>query len=328
MRTRIGIAFSLLFVAICCGRGLAQTPPAPLTSAAPYAPQAPVSGTLKLAGSRTMNQLAAVWTDSFRQLHPDSKAELDFHGSETAFKDLGGDKPAIGLLSRELTKADQEAFASAHPGQKLVDVKAAFGAIAVVVHPDNPIKSLSLAQLKLLFGQADGKQDVTWGQVGLEGDWATIPVVRVAPDEASGSRVQFNSLVLGPQTKPATVTAHSWHTKIVEDVAAQRGAVGFVNFANSRTDKVRTTPIVATEGGVPVPLTVQTIAAGQYPLLRPLSVIVVLGKDGIKDPLVTEFVHYVLSRNGQEDVIKDGFQPLGRAALLEQFDHLGWNTAK
>ena len=75
-------------------------------------------------------------------------------------------------------------------------------------------------------------------------------------------------------------------------------------------------------------LDAESIASGDYPLIRPLSLIVVMGKDGVTHPLVAEFLRYVLSVNGQEDVIKDGFQPLGRAELLEQIDHFGLESSE
>jgi len=70
------------------------------------------------------------------------------------------------------------------------------------------------------------------------------------------------------------------------------------------------------------------VASGKYPLIRPLTVVVAVGDKGVESPLATEFLKYVLSRDGQADVIKDGFQPLGRADLLEQYDRLGWNQVK
>ena len=77
-----------------------------------------------------------------------------------------------------------------------------------------------------------------------------------------------------------------------------------------------------------VPLSAETVAAGKYPLIRPLSLIVVADDKGIKNPLVDELVRYVLSRHGQDDVLKDGFSPLSRAALLKQYDSLGWHSVK
>ncbi|HEY1066504.1 MAG TPA: PstS family phosphate ABC transporter substrate-binding protein [Pirellulales bacterium] len=304
----------------------------PSSGASPYLPEQLACGELKLSGSRTMSAVAAVWSDGFKHLHPASAAKLDFQGSETAFAQLAGDAPAIGLLSRDLTAAEQEAFTKAHPDRRLVAITAAYDALAVIVHPENPIEGLTLPQLKTLFAQPAGANanpaPLTWASVGLTEDWANTPVVRFAPDEQSGARAQFVERVLGPGAKPAPATPYSWHTKIVEEVAAQRGAIGFVNAAAARSRKVRTVPIAAEAPGEFVPLSPETIAAETYPLRRPLSLLVVLKNDAIASPLTAEFVRYVLSQNGQDDVVKDGFQPLGRSELLEQFDKLDWNQAK
>jgi phosphate transport system substrate-binding protein len=303
-----------------------QPPQAVGSVADPYVPESLVTGELLLAGSRTMSQLAAVWTDGFRHIHPDVMAKFDFQGSETAFDQLAGEGATAGLLSRAMTPAEQDAFAKAHPGLKLVAVDAAFDAIAVVVALDHPVEALSIDQLKVLFSRSD--KAATWGDVGVEGEWTDVPVVRFGPDENSGSRAQFFSQVLGAEGQPADLTPHAWHTQIIEDVAKTKGAIGFVSAANARTDKVRTLAIARVAGGPAVPLTPETIAAETYPLIRPLSLVVVLDDKGVRNPLVGEFVKYVLSRGGQGDVVKDGFQPLGRSHLLMQHDHLGWNQIK
>ncbi|MFV0446146.1 MAG: PstS family phosphate ABC transporter substrate-binding protein [Planctomycetaceae bacterium] len=313
-----------LFASALTVRGQDQV--APVTVAAPYVPAELAKGDLHLSGSRTMSELAAVWTDGFQFLHPDVTAQLDFQGSETAFENLSDKQAVIGLLSRQLTSAEEEAFAAAHPGLKLLGVTAAYDAIAVVVAPDLPVNALSIPQLKTLFEQHDNA--VTWGRVGLEGDWKDVLVTRFSPDENSGARGEFFALVLGAEGKPAHLTAHAWHTQIITDVGQQRGAIGFVSAANARSDQVRTVAIAAEEGAAPVPMTPESIASGRYPLIRPLTLVVVVGDNGVQPPLVAEFLRYVLSRNGQEDVVKDGFQPLGRSQLLEQYDRLGWNQIK
>jgi phosphate transport system substrate-binding protein len=303
-------------------------PVAPVSVADPYAPENPVSGSLSLVGSRTMSELAAIWTDGFRHIHPDVKATFDFQGSETALESLSDDGSVIGLLSRDLSSAEQDEYANAHPGLKLHAVSAAYGAIAVIVHRNNPVPGLSLAQLKTLFAQSDEAAALTWSKFGAADDWANTPVVRIVPDKNSGARGQFVARVLGVDGELAAAKEYSWHKKIVDEVAADRGAVGFVSYANSLTDAIRTVPLSARNGGPYVPLTAESIASGKYPLIRPLSLVVVTEDDHIKNPLVADFVRYVLSLNGQEDVVKDGFQPLNRPALLEQLDKLGWNRSK
>lgn len=297
--------------------------------APPYAPRTLAKGTLHLTGSRTMAQLAVVWTDGFRHLHPDVKAEFSFKGSETAIASLDQKTSPVGLMSRGLTDADRKAFEEKHPTFKLAEVDVAFGAIAVIVPPENPVQSLSLAQLEVLFGDHEQAAHLTWGQLGLGGDWDARPVHRYVPDEKSGTRGQFAASVLGANGRlAAPAAAHGWHQQIVQDVAKDAGAVGVVSWANAHSSSIRVVPIASALGGRAVDLSAEMIASGDYPLVRPLSVVVALEDGEIADPLVAEFLRYILSENGQSDVIKDGFQPLGRARLLEQYDRLGWHQAK
>lgn len=292
-----------------------------------YVPQKLASGELKLVGSRTMSELAGVWTDGFTHVHRDVKPKFDFQGSATIFDALKADAPIVGLLSRGLTTADEEAFAKTAPGKKLIEIDAAFDAIAVVVHKDNPIQGLTFAQLKTLFGK--GPDSLTWDAVGLDGVWDETPVARFAPGEGAGARGEFAARVLGEKGEFGKLSTEDWHTKIVEQVAATKGGIGIVSFANSRSDKVRAVPLAIKPGVAFTPLSAETISSGRYPLVRPLSLIVIADdKGGVKQPLVAEFVRYVLSSHGQDDVVKDGFSPLPRAVLLKQYDRLGWNSVK
>ncbi|MEZ6064618.1 MAG: substrate-binding domain-containing protein [Planctomycetaceae bacterium] len=321
-----GVAVSLpAMLAAQVVEGPAASPGA-VSPADPYLPRDLVGGSLSLSGSRTMGQLATVWTDGFQHLHPEFESELDVRGSETAFDRLAGERPAVGLLSRSLDEAEQANFAKAHPGERIVAVQVAIDAVAVIVHPENPITHLTLEELRTLFAATDGAA-VTWGNIGLEGEWAEAPVNRYLPDENSGSRGQFAALVLGDASF-ASAQTHGSHSRIVEAVAQDRTAIGVVSRAHAQSETVRALALSRRATETPRHLEPDSIASGQYPLTRPLSIVVVLNEQGMKSSLVEEFMRYVLSRSGQEDVVKDGFQPLSRAELLEQYDRLGWNQLK
>ena len=325
---------SLFLLTLLTGGMIASSVEAQLANefvspADPYAPKELVAGELSISGSRTMSQLAAVWSDGLRHIHPEFATQLDFQGSETALDRLIGETPSIGLMSRELSDEEQQEFSAARQGLRLLAINTAHDAVAVIVHPDNPLEGLTLDQLKTLFATQDGSDGLTWSVVGVDEDeWKDRPVVRLIPDAQSGARGQFAARVFGGEVDLHADTEHSWHTKIVEVVATDPGAIGVVSYQNTRTDRVRTVPIADEEGEPLVAPFPGSIATGGYPLIRPLSIVVAVGDDGVRDPLVSEFLRYVLSREGQADVVKDGFQPLGRSELLEQFDRLGWNRVK
>lgn len=310
------------------GQESAAAPASFVSAAEPYLPAKPVAGKLALVGSRTMSQLAAVWSDGFRHIHPEAEITLDFQGSGTALAQLTPGGATLGLLSRDLTPAEAADFAAKHPGGKIIPVATAYDALAVIVHGDNPIEGLTLAQLKRLFGDSDEQKPLTWGDLGLSGEWAALPVTRFAPGEQSGARGQFQTVVLGEGGTFADLSAFDWHTRIVEEVTAARGAIGFVSLANARSPLVRVVPVAATETATAVLPTPERIAERSYPLIRPLTLVLAVPEAGPGEGLASEFVRYVLSRNGQEDVVKDGFQPLGRSEVFAQHDRLGWTTLK
>lgn len=297
------------------------------TVADPYVPAELVQGELELVGSRTMSELAAIWADGFIHIHPDVEISLSFEGSETALEQLSAQGTTLGLISRDLTEHDQAAFAEDHPDTVLIPVTTGFDALAVVVHPDNPVESLTIEQLALLFGTTSEPAPTNWGVLDVGDDFADMPLRRTVTGEHSGSYEHFRTLVLGGN-EFAESESHDWHAEIVETVATDPGAIGFVSLMNSRSESVRVVPLSIDDDHEAMLPTSAAIAAHDYPLTRPLTLVIAAPADGLSHPLLSEFVRYVLSEFGQFDVVKDGFQPLGRRELLEQYDRLGWNTIK
>jgi phosphate transport system substrate-binding protein len=117
------------------------------------------------------------------------------------------------------------------------------------------------------------------------------------------------------------------HAQVAGAVASAKGAIGYV----TRTcigDKVKLVPLRLDESSPAVAPSDEAIARGQYPLVRELYVVINHSEDKPAGALALEVVRYALSRNGQADVLKDGFLPLARPDLNAQFDKLGWNSDK
>jgi phosphate transport system substrate-binding protein len=303
-----------------------RPPPGP---GKPYRPAEELGGTLRIVGSRTLAHVAALWSEGFRRYHPKVVIDIQCEGTETASPEPKPAEETLWALSRELS-ADEVKKLESEGKQKLFPVCACEDLVAVIVHKDNPVRALSMAQLRELFGRDDAKgapEKVTWGAVGLTGDWAGLAVSPQTRDATSGTRTYFRQRVLGEGGKERPGKEHTTFRGVLEAVAKERGAVGFCRWVGDNPD-LKVVPLQATADDAPVAPSRDPVAAAKYPLLRRLSLVAAAPPEKKLSDLRREFLLYVLSRNGQEDAVKDGFIALDRAGLLEGLDHLGFNQTK
>lgn len=281
-----------------------------------YRPANDLSGQITLMGSTTMTNMASAWSDSFRQFYPNVQPKLEVRGSRGAVPAVMSGEATFGLLSRGVFDSEVTAFKEKFGYEPKV-VTVCMEHMAIYVHPDNPVRSLTLKQLQLVLA---GKTK-TWGEVGAEGPWANQPIRIHGRLPETGSRVYLEqALRMGNHHKPDY--EHKSNRDLVAAVSSDKIGIGYAGLIYS-SDAVKDVPI-ALSGERPA-IKVDSLAAaqGQYPLMRPLQ-FVINQKPGAKlDPVASQFVSYVLSRTGQEDVIRAGFQPIAATAAeiaQEQLD--------
>jgi phosphate transport system substrate-binding protein len=305
--------------------GEAGAEPAVFRSPAPpYSPDAPVKGKIRIVGSDTMQPVAEMWLRALTRYHPEAKFELDCRGSETALPALAKSESIIGLMSRPLSEDELKQLKDA--GASPVALAVGQDALAIVVHPDNPIREVSRESLQKVFAASKAAPPV-WGDLGHSGDWAKVPVVPQGRDPDSVARRYLRNWVLDANQEERKCAEHLTHAQVADAVAANKGAIGYVT-RTCASDKVKLVPLRLDEGSDAVAPNDEAIARGQYPLVRELYVVINHSEDKPAEPLALELVRYALSRNGQADVLKDGLLPLARPDLNAQFDKLGWNSDK
>jgi phosphate transport system substrate-binding protein len=293
--------------------------------APPYSPDAPVKGTIRIVGSDTMQPVAEMWLRGLARYHPDAQFELDCRGSETALPALAKSDSMIGLMSRPLSEDELKQLKDS--GAMPVALVVGQDALAIVVHPENPIREISRESLQKVFASNKDAAAPTWGDLGLSGEWAKMPVVPQGRDPDSVARRYLRNWVLDASQEERKCAEHLTHAQVASAVAANKGAIGYVT-RTCVSEKVKLVPLRLDKSGPPVAPSDEAIARGQYPLVRELYVVINHSEDKPGGPLALEMVRYALSRSGQADVLKDGFLPLARPDLNTQFDKLGWNSDK
>ena len=164
-----------LFLAVAITAAVAATAAVVADTAFPaYKKAGAVAGSLKSIGSDTMNNEMALWAEGFRGFHPEVKIEVEGKGSSTAPPALIAGTANFGPMSRAMKSEEIDQFEKQF-GYKPTQLRTSIDMLAVYVNKDNPIKGLTLQQVDAIFSKTlkggYGKQIVTWGDLGLSGEW-------------------------------------------------------------------------------------------------------------------------------------------------------------
>jgi phosphate transport system substrate-binding protein len=270
-----------------------------------------VSGALTSVGSDTMNNLTTLWGETFRKLYPSVKIQVEGKGSSTAPPALIAGASQLGPMSREMKPTEVDAFEKKY-GYKPTVFRTAYDALAVYVHKDNPLQKLTLDQVDAVYSKTrkrGGAAVTTWGQLGLTGEWASRPVSIYGRNSASGTYGFFKEHVLRNGDYKDTVKEQPGSASVVQGVTADRFGIGYSGIGY-RTSGVRAVPLTEKEGAANSDGNYEDVKSGRYPLARFLYIYVNKAPGKPLDPLVREFLKLVVSREGQEIVVKDGYLPL------------------
>jgi phosphate transport system substrate-binding protein len=277
-----------------------------------YKPVEGVSGTIKSVGSDTMNQMMTLWQEGFRRLYPNVTTEMEGKGSSTAPTALIAGTSSVGPMSRMMKQDEIAKFEKAF-GYKPLAIPTSIDMLAVYVHKDNPIEVLSLQQIDAIFSKARlgglTKEIRTWGELGLTGEWADKPLVLYGRNSASGTYAYFKEHALFGGDFKDSVKEQAGSSSVVGAVATDKYAIGYSGIGTMTAD-VRAVPLKADARSATVEAKPENAYAGTYPLARVLYMYVNHKPGSDLDPLRREFVRYVLSKQGQSDVVKDGYFPL------------------
>jgi phosphate transport system substrate-binding protein len=287
---------------------------------AAYTKTSGVSGSLSSIGSDTMNNLLTLWGESFSRLYPNVKLQVEGKGSSTAPPALIAGTAQLGPMSRQMKPTEIDEFEKKF-GYKPTELRTSFDALAIYVHKDNPIPSLTLAQADAIFSKTRkggaAKDAATWGDLGLTGDWATRPISIYGRNSASGTYGFFKEHVLKNGDYKDTVKEQPGSASVVQGVTSDRYGIGYSGMGY-RTSGVRLVPLVESDGHATSEGSYEDVVSKKYPLARYLFLYVNKAPGKPLDPLVREFVALVLSREGQEVVVKDGYLPLTPAIVTEE----------
>lgn len=275
-----------------------------------YKPVSGVSGNLNSIGSDTLNNLMTLWAEGFKKAYPNVNIQIEGKGSATAPPALIEGTAQLGPMSRSMKQDEIDKFEKKF-GYKPLEIKVAIDALAVFVHKDNPIKGMTMQQIDGVFSstyKAGGKDLNQWGALGLT-PWEGKAISVYGRNSASGTYGFFKEVALAKGDFKPSVKEQPGSSAVVQGISSDVYGIGYSGMGYL-TPGVKAVPLAPKTGGKYFEASYENCLSGDYPLARFLYIYVNQKPNAPMDRLTGEFLKYVVSREGQEIVVKDGYFPI------------------
>lgn len=319
----------------------------------PYHPEQTVSGTIRIWGHGAYDRkrdfigaLVSAWERGFQQYEPGVRFENHLVGTAAAIGALYTGRGDLALMGREIwppeIAAFKEVFGYPPTGLDVVtgsfDVRNRDYALVVFVHKDNPIKGLTLAQLRAIFAAPDrpgARAARTWGDLGLTGPWRDRPIHLYGLAISRGFARFFEQRVFdgGELWRPSLREfadlkgskggATDGGQRMLDAMAADPDSIGYAGLLYHDPD-VRPVALAESAGEPYVEPTRDSVMDHSYPLTRMVTMFLNRAPGKPVDAKLREFLRYVLSREGQQAVLADGrgYLPVLAPAAARELDKL------
>ncbi len=326
-----------------------------LKSMPEYRADKKVSGVIRSWGSNHMGTLMTYWEEGFRKYQPKVWFEDTLKGTASAQFGLHLNVADLALSGRQIFpyeyygiyRRSQMYTVEIAVATGSYDVLSKSTAIGVFVQKDNPISKLTLKQLDGIYGDQrnggwqvmDWNTDVartekenirTWGQLGLTGEWADKPIHVYGPPGLYPGGVSFFQMRVmgGADTWNESLREFDDRKLMMAALSKDPYGIAYTTMAYN-TLQVKTLALAEKQGRPYVALTKSNVANRTYPLTR--FAYIYFAPDTPNgdpanpkvDPKVKEFLRYILSRQGQQDVMREGaYLPLTADVAREQLQKL------
>jgi phosphate transport system substrate-binding protein len=269
-------------------------------------PEASTRNVIQNKGSDTLVNVAQAWAEHYSKGDSGTMIAVSGGGSGTGISAMINGTVDIANASRKMK--DKEVAAARKNGIDPIEHVVGFDALAVYVHKNNPVESLTLEQLARIYGEHG---DVThWSQIGVQMEGKADEIIRVSRQNNSGTYVYFKETVLGKKGEYKLGSLDMHGSKDVVDLCEKTpGAIGYSGLAYA-TDHVKLVPVVNQSGKAVLP-SIESAVNGEYPIARPLFMYTA----GQPQGSIKQYLDWILSSEGQQILHDKGYAPVNTAAL-------------
>jgi phosphate transport system substrate-binding protein len=252
--------------------------------------------TLTIKGSDTMLPMITALAQAYVTVHPDTQISVTGGGSTVGIADIINGTIDLGMSSRIVNPEEEKRADFRRVG--LQDIIVALDGVTVIVHPQNPVNELTIAQLRQIF---TGKIK-NWMEVGGPNQ-AIQPVSR---DPDSGTAAFFKERVLQSENYKSGIQLAASNAAVVQSVSQELWSIGYVGFAFAEGAGVKVVGVKKNNASPAVSPSLPTVRDGSYPLERPLHIYASSKASG----LALAFLEFVLSPEGRRIAREKGYVPL------------------
>lgn len=251
---------------------------------------------MTIKGSDTMVHLVTAWAEAYQKKHTDKQISVTGGGSGTGIAAMINGTTDVAMASRKMK--DKEQKLAEKKGAKPMEHIVARDGIAVVLHPDNPIKELTMDQLRQIF---NGTLE-NWSKVGGPDQKITV----LSRESNSGTYVFFNKTVLEKDDFAATARLMPSSSAIIQSCTQDKWSIGYVGVGYTKNAKVTVVAVKKDKDAAGVKPSIPTVSDGSYPIARPLH----LYTRGEPAGMAKQLLEFVFSVEGQKIVEAKGYIPL------------------
>lgn len=279
-------------------------------------------GEIRSVGSDGMKSLMERWMDEFAARHPlVRRGERWEHlGTLNGFHALLSGHTDLAPMGRELWPEEAAAYRAAVGLERPVEIKVARGgfntpqrttAQVIFVHPDNPVRQITLAQLRAIFGE---HPTITrWGQLGAEGSWTDRPINIYMPPPASPNAMSMQISVLDGRgwdtsARPGSIA------ETANALAGDQAGIGFGGMEEG-VPGLKTLAVAEATDRPAIAPDYEAVSTGRYPLSRYMYIRLTRKPGRALPSHQREFLRYILGRQGQNAIVASGYFPLTETEL-------------
>ncbi len=260
--------------------------------------------TIKIDGSSTVYPITEAVAEEFQKEKKGAvRVTVGISGTGGGFKKFCSEEDAVRTdisdASRRIKPSEIEKCQAA--GIEFIELPVAYDAITVVVHPKNPVNSMTVAELKKMWEPEAQDKIMKWNQVNPT--WPDVELRLYAPGADSGTFDYFTDEIVGKSgASRADYTPSEDDNVLVQGVASDPSAIGYFGLAYYEANKGQLKGVAIDSGsGAVLPL-LETVRTGTYkPLSRPIFIYI--NTKAASRPEVKEFIEYYL--NNAEKLVKE-----------------------
>lgn len=317
MRTfQARLVSGLILAAGICGLGTLQAqtaqPRAKVPATIPgYQPQVQVKGPIDLIGTDALSDLGDEWSSAFRKVHPEANLIYRSKLTTDAIKGLLDGSSLLVISAREFTADENKAF-QAKFGYMPMRIPVCLDANIVFVNKNNPITSITMEQLDAIYSKTrlGGSKSaaVVWGDLGLKGEWAKLPIQAYTRAAGSATRSSVGEKVLLNGEFRTGIQDREDGSALAEAVMTDQSgiAIGTMSSWHFANKVLAVVPYHGEDARFP---NQENATTSSYPMPRLYYAYLNRTPGAPLPPAVNEIIHFILTREGQNAVADSGLLP-------------------